>query len=138
VNETKPRPGWVWFISIWYTGGFVLGIVLTLLVWSGRLRLNPQGQAYFAKMTTLDIAFSVMQMLLVETAAITLFLLRKQATYFFWLVFGAGLASDFYYHILNHLPRKSDVWGKNPLLYIGTQLAVCIYCQSLKWKGTLT
>lgn len=133
---TKTRPGWVWFICIWYTLPIVVTALLIYLLLSGSLPLTPQGKASLAKLTTFDYVFGIVQLLLALSAAVTLFQLRRQATYFFWVAFGVGIASNVYYFVLNDGIRAAT-WTRL-LIYFGIQFKVCVYCEVLKKEGTLT
>jgi hypothetical protein len=137
---TKTRPGWVWFICIWITSGFVIYALLGYLYFSGSLPLTPQAKASIAKFSTFYWVISIVRPLLAESAAVALFLLRRQATYLFWLALGVGIPSDVYHFVLNDAIRSASIWhGRTGILiYIGANLAICVYCEHLKRKGTLT
>jgi hypothetical protein len=131
---TKTRPGWVWFIFIWNTFAFVVAARLMYLVLSGSLPLTQQAKASLAK-TTLGYVLGIVSSLLVESAAVALFLLRRQATYLFWSALGAGIAGDVFHLLLNDGIRVHGTWL---LVYLATQVTICVYCEHLKRKGTLT
>ena len=143
INEvpvTKPRPGWVWFICIWYTIGAVFSVLVLYRLFSGSLMLTQQAKASLASATTFDYVQSIVQPLLWEAAAVVLFLLRKGATYLFWSNLGINLASIVYHHVLNFGMRSNTFRGglTMALIAIGVNLAICVYCEHLKRIGTLT
>jgi hypothetical protein len=141
ILATRSRPGWVWFICIWYTVGFTLSTLEVYLALSHSLRLTPQTRGALGHLTTIDYVLAVVQPMLVGSAAVALFMLRRQATYLFWSAFGLGIASDVYRFVLNHgvwSQSQSQSLFHNSWVYIGMQLAVCLYCETLKRNGTLT
>lgn len=138
VLPTRSRPGWVWFICIWYAVGVAVAILDAYIVFSGSLRLPPEAKAALAHLTTIDYLLSVVGLLLAASAAVALYFLRRQATYLFWSAFGVGIASNVYDSVLKHGVSQSRSLFHNPWVYIGTQLAICLYCESLKRNGTLT
>jgi hypothetical protein len=140
ITATKTRPGWVWFIFIWYTVNFVVNVLLFALFLSKSLPMTPQYKAGLTHVTTFDYVHAIMQLLLLGSAALVLFLLRKQATYLFWLFLGFNLVSAVYYDVLNNGLRPHIFGGKvtTALVAIGSNVAICIYCEALKRNGTLT
>ena len=140
VPATKTRPGWVWFICIWYTIGAVFSTLMLYRLYSGSLLLTPQAKASLAGATTFDYLQSIVQPLLWESAAVVLFLLRREATYLFWSLLGINVASVVYHHVLNYGIRSNTIRGgiTTALIAVGANLVICVYCEHLKRKGTLT
>jgi hypothetical protein len=140
VPATKTRPGWVWFICIWYTIGAVFSTLMLYRLFSGSLLLTPQAKASLAGATTFDYLQSIVQPLLWESAAVVLFLLRREATYLFWSLLGINVASVVYHHVLNYGIRSNTIRGgiTTALIAVGANLVICVYCEHLKRKGTLT
>jgi hypothetical protein len=137
---TKTRPGWVWIICIWITSGFVIYALLGYLYFSGSWPLTAQAKASIPKFSTFDMVTGIVGPLLAESAAVALFLLRRQATYLFWSSLGVGIISNVHHFVLNDGIRSNSIWqGRSGILIsIGTQLAFSVYCEHLKRKGTLT
>jgi hypothetical protein len=140
VQVTKPRPGWVWFICIWYTIGAVFSMLMLYRLFSGSLLLTPLAKASLASVTTFDYVQGIVQPLLWELAAVVLFLLRRAATYLFWSNLGINLASIVYHHVLNYGFRSNTIRGgiTTALIAVGANLVICAYCEHLKRNGTLT
>jgi hypothetical protein len=136
----KKRPGWVWVISIWYTISFVVASLLAYMTFSGLIPSTPQLKAYIGGLTTIDYVFTVVQPLLSLSAAAALFLLRKQATYLFWLLFAVGVASHVWQFDLRSgaAGTNSTPGGSMGVFFaMGIQLAICVYVVNLKRQGTL-
>ena len=55
--------------------------------------MTPQFKAYIGGLTAVDYIFTYVQPLLSISAAVALFLLRRQATYLFWSLLAVGVAS---------------------------------------------
>jgi hypothetical protein len=137
---TKKRPGWVWVISIWYTISFVVASVLAYLTFSGIIPMTPQLKAYIGSLSTIDYVFTVFQPLLSVSAAVALFLLRRQATYLFWLLLAVGVASRVWqYDLRSGITGVGSMPGGSTGAFfaMGIQLAICIYVENLKRRGTL-
>jgi hypothetical protein len=140
VPATKKRPGWVWVISIWFAISSVVASLLAYLTFSGVIPMTPQLKAYIGSLSTIDYVFTVVQPLLSISAAVALFLLRRQATYLFWLLLAVGVASHVWQYDLRIGITGS---GSTPdastgaFFAMGIQLAICIYVESLKRRGTL-
>jgi len=106
---TKTRPGWVWFICIWITSGFVISALLGYLYFSGSWPLTAQVKASIPKFSTFDWVIAIVGPLLAESAAVALFLLRRQATYLFWSNLGVGIISGVHYFMLNDETRSNSI-----------------------------
>lgn len=137
---TKKRPGWVWFICTWYAIIFVIAAVSMYLIFSGKLPKTPQMDAYIGSLSTSDYVLGVVGPLLSISAAATLFLLRKVATYLCWSSFALSVAS----HVWQYDLRGATGFHSTPaasagaLIGMGLHFAVCVYVQDLKKRGTLT
>ena len=138
---TKERPGWVWVISIWYAISFVVASLLAYLTFSGIIPMTPQLKAYIGSLSAIDYIFTVVQPLLSVSAAVALFLLRRQATYLFWLLLAVGVASHVWrYDLRSGIAGADSMPGGSTGVFfaMGIQLAICIYVQNLKRRGTLS
>jgi len=141
VPSTKKRPGWVWVISVWYTISFVVASLLAYLTFSGVIPMTPQLKAYIGSLSTIDYVFTVVQPLLSVSAAVALFLLRRQATYLFWLLLAVGVASHVWqYDLRTRITEVQSMPGGSTGAFfaMGIQLAICVYVQNLKRRGTLS
>jgi hypothetical protein len=138
---TKKRPGWVWVISVWYTISFVLASVLAYLTFSGLIPMTPQFKAYIGGLTAIDYIFTIIQPLLSVSAAVALFLLRRQATYLFWSLLAVGVASHVWqYDLRSGISGAHSMPGGSPGAFfaMGVQFAICIYVENLKRRSTLS
>lgn len=136
----KKRPGWVWIISLFYALGFLALVrFIFMFVW-GTLPVTAQLREYLAGLGTFGLFMGIMQPLTSVSAAAALFLLRKEATYLFWLSLSFGIVSGVWTYAI-----KSGVAGAHTgtasstgaLIGIAIQLGVCFYVQQLKLQGTL-
>ena len=138
---TSKRPGWVWFISIWYVISFVVASSMAYLTFSGTIPMTPQFKAYIGGLTAVDYIFTVGQPLLSVSAAVALFLLRRQATYLFWSLLAVGVASHVWqYDLRSGMAGTQSMPGGTTGVFfaMGIQLAICIYVENLKRRGTLS
>ncbi len=141
VRETKKRPGWVWVISVWYAISFVVASLLAYLTYSGIIPMTPQFKAYIGGLTAVDYIFTVVQPLLSVSAAVALFLLRRQATFLFWSLLAFGVASHVWqYDLRSGIAGAQSMPGGTTGVFfaMGIQLAICIYVENLKRRGTLS
>jgi hypothetical protein len=139
-QATKKRPGWVWVISVWYTISFVVTSLLAYLTFSGIIPMTPQFKAYIGGLTAIDYLFTVVQPLLSVSAAVALFLLRRQATYLFWSLLAVGVASHVWQYELGSRTTGAQSMpggGTGAFFAMGVQFAICVYVQNLKRRGTL-
>lgn len=139
-HATKKRPGWVWFISIWYAISFVVASLMAYLTFSGIIPMTPQFKAYIGGLTAVDYIFTYVQPILSISAAVALFLLRRQATYLFWSLLAVGVASHVWqYDLRSRVTEVQSMPGGSigVLFALGIQFAICIYVQDLKKRGTL-
>jgi hypothetical protein len=129
----------VWFICIWYAFDFVFAAFAECMVVFGSSQFSQHVRASLMHMTAFDNVFGVVQPVLMISAAVALFLLRRQATYLFWSVFGFGLALDVFHFIIKvQVRRATFISGREmEVFFIASQVAVCLYCEHLKRNGTL-
>jgi hypothetical protein len=137
---TKKRPGWVWAICIFYSISFVVLCLLMYLIFSGAVPMTPQLKAALARLSAFDYVVIIVQPLLSISAAVALFLLRRQATFLFWSSLAVAVAADVWQFALgsgmtafNSRPGASS----GAFFGFGIQLAVCFYAESLRIQGTL-
>ena len=131
----------MWFIFIWYTFSFVFVVLMEYLVLSKAMPHTPQFEESLTKISTFDYLQMSVQTLFSETAAVALFLLRRQATYLFWALLAFNIALNIFYHYIRTnavQPNRLLGSGGISLIAIGTNLAICLYCEHLKRNGTLT
>lgn len=121
------RPRWVWIISVYYCGMFVLSYVLLFLALSHSIPVPEVIRALGENRTPLEWAVLVVQSLISLSAAIALFFLRKEAYYLFTTGFVIGLG-----WILWH---SLTVMAATGMLILA---AVCLYTRKLSRQGQLT
>jgi hypothetical protein len=140
VTAARKRPGWVWAISIFYAISFVVLVLSMYLVFSGAIPMTPQLKADLGRMTAFDYIVIIVQPLLSVSAAVALFLLRRQATYLFWSSLAVAVASAVWQMALR---SGTTAFNSRPgastggLIGFGIQLAVCFYVENLRIQGTL-
>jgi hypothetical protein len=142
-SKVKKRPVWVWIISIFMllSAGWTLLIPHLLVMKAGSvpLNFNPARQAYFSDLTTVDDSLSLLVAFANLIGAITLFLLRKVAVYFFASVLFANLTLTAW----NALTKSSTAAISGPG-FVGAIMgwalltAICLYSWKLSKAGVLT
>ena len=135
VEAARPRlrPGWVWVISIWYAISAAWQLFSLYMLWSGSVPLAQK--AYFGNWTSFDYASSIVLIVLTLSAALALFLLRKQAVSLFSLALALNIALSVW-----HMASQGWVPGTILLSVIigsGIFIAVCIYSRRLAKAGIL-
>lgn len=98
-SDLNKRPALVWIISIFFlvSAGYTLYAFILLI--SGAVYLNPQQEMYLASLSYFDYITTIGIGVLNLGGAVALFLLRKQAPYFFLGGFILGLASTVYHAV---------------------------------------
>jgi len=135
----RQRPAWVWVISIWYAISPTWTLLSLYLVRSGFIPIAPASKAYFDSLTVFDYALSITVGVLNLSAAVALFLLRKQAFPLFSIVLAINIM-----FVSWHIATKGAiaVIGGTGLFGVvignGILLAVCIYSRHLAKAGVLT
>jgi hypothetical protein len=140
ARGARKRPGWVWIISLFYALGFLALVRIILMIASGALPVNAQFKQYIANLGTFGFFMLIFQPLVSLTAAVALFMLRKEATTLFWLLLGFAVISNLWAFAM-----KSGITGGHAkpvsltgaVIGIGIQLIVCLYARQLKVQGTL-
>ena len=133
------RPGWVWLICTFYCFSLCWTVLSFYLIFSGRIPVTPAQRSYFEGFTALDWASTVLVVALNATAAVFLFLLRRQCV----RLFGAGLIlgiSLIVWHVLTkgYLAAMPAGGGFGQLIGIAIQLGVFLYSRRLAHRGVLT
>jgi hypothetical protein len=140
VRGARKRPRGVWMISILYTLSFLLLVRFVFLVASGALPVSTQLRQYLANLGTIGVFLAIFQPLLALTAAIALFLLRKEATFFFWILLGiAFISNGWSFAVRSGLPgtQGGPGLGVGVIISMVLQLCTCLYVQQLRMEGTL-
>ena len=140
VPLTRKRPGWVWAICVMYATGFV-GIALSLyMIWSGAIPMNPQIKQALENLSTFDYVVTIVQPLLSLSAAVALFLLRRQATYLFWSSFAFAIGANLWQFALKGGMTAVDATpgaSTRAIVGLAVNFAVCLYAENLRMEGTL-
>jgi hypothetical protein len=140
ARGAKKRPVWVWLISVFYALSFLVLVRLIALIASGAVPASAQLSKYLASLGTFGFFLGILQPLISLAAAATLFMLRKEATYLFWLLLGFTVVSNLWTFALKSGIGGGPAKSGSPLgaiIGIGIQLFVCLYAQQLKVQGTL-
>lgn len=125
-QTTLRRPRWVWLISAYYCGMFVLSYSLLLLALSQPTVVPTAITALGEDLTPVEWAVLLLQSFIALSAAIALFFLRKEALYLFTAGFVIGFA-----WLLWHSLSVMAVTGMLILT------AVCLYTRQLSKQGHL-
>jgi hypothetical protein len=64
------RPIWIWLISLFFFLSAIWTLLSFYLIWSGSFPLEPAQKAYFARLTLIDYALSIIGGLLNMSAAV--------------------------------------------------------------------
>ncbi len=137
-NEKRKRPVWVWVISILFFLSAASTLFSYYLIASGKIPLSPTEKAYLESLTSVDITISILIGLINLIGAVNLFLLRKQAFYFFLSAFILNVAVTVW-QILNkgfvEAMQASGLIGM--LIGWGILVVVCVYTKKLEKSGIL-
>ena len=92
IKSDKPRrPKLVWAICIWYLFSVAwMGISFWMLV-TRRIDMPPATDAYLANLSMIDLALSLVGIVLTLATVVSLFLLRKIASRLLATLFALGL-----------------------------------------------
>lgn len=136
-NQAK-RPVLVWVIAVFYGISAVLTALSFYLIYSDRIPLDSELQAFFASQSAFDQVRTFVIGATNLGAAIFLFLMRKPAAYLFPLGFGLELVATFW-EVLTGDWQTAFSAGGWVGVFIGTgiSIAVCVYCWRLLQRGAL-
>ena len=98
-NTKASRPKLVWVITIFYFVSFVFTASSFVLIYSGKIPVNPAGQNYLASLTAFDLVVSGAIAICKLIATTLLFMLRRQAFHLFTTAFIIGFVLTFYHAI---------------------------------------
>ena len=103
--------------------------------------MTPEAKAYVESLTSIDYAMTAIQGLISLSAAVSLFLLRKEAYYLFWLSL-VTLIPMTLWHVFGRqwLSAMESIKGATPGAISGLVIliAVCLYVTRLRKSGKLT
>jgi hypothetical protein len=139
--QPRRRPVWVWVISAYYILSLLWGWLAFYVVLSGSIPMTPEAKAYVEGLTSIDYAMTAIQGLISLSAAVSLFLLRKEAYYLFWLSL-VTLISMTLWHVFGRQwlsamesMKGATAGGISGLVIL---IAVCLYVTRLRKSGKLT
>ena len=137
TDQISKRPIPVWIISAFFFFSAIYTLYSFAIVLSGNVNLTPQMQRYLESLTPLNYIISIGIGFLNLSGAITLFMLRKHAAYFFLSGLILSIAS-FVYNILTTNWLETGAAGViGAFLSQLLVLAVVIYAFRLRKRGTL-
>jgi uncharacterized membrane protein YecN with MAPEG domain len=138
IAKNKKRPVWVWAISLFFFVSSVYTLLSFYLIYSGRIPLQSAQKAYLNSLTFIDIGLSVLLLLTNLTAAVLLFLLRKQTFYLFAIALVANLLMTIWHTISNNFMANMSS-GRLIGMVIGwiILLVICVYTKHLEKAGVL-
>ena len=137
-QNVRKRPGWVWAISIFYFISAVFTLLSFYVIFSGRISIDPAQKAYFDSLTPIDYGITIILGLLNLTGVVTLFLLRRQAFYFFTGSFIVNILMTIW-HLLSKgwIAAIGGPGLVGVIISWGLLIAVCLYSRSLIKAGVL-
>ena len=139
VQQSSPRPVWVWVISAFYLLSVGWMLLSFALIFSGAIKINAAQQAYFASLTRVDWFFSLSIGVIGIAGAISLFLLRRLAVVLFSLALVLNLALTAFQTIRTNLAEALGGSGLFGLLLGWLILvAVILYARGLTKRGVLS
>jgi hypothetical protein len=138
-QDKKKRPVLVWIISIYFIFSLLFTLLSFIIIFSGIIPLQPAQKAYFENLTIFDHTYTILIMLANLIGAITLFLLRKFAFYFFTFALLLNILSTIY-NILSKgwVEAIGGVGLIGSIIGLGIIVAICFYSWLLCRKGILT
>jgi len=139
IMETKAsRPALIWVITIFYLISIVFTALSFVLVYSGRIPVNPGTQQYLASLTVFD---HVMTGIIVGRnliATILLFMLRKQAFHLFAAAFTITILSTVYQSVAKGWTQALGGSGViSALIGYGISFSIIMYSFRLRQRGIL-
>jgi len=138
-KNVKKRPGWVWAISIFYFISAVFTLFSFYLIFSGKISIEPAQKAYFDSLTPLDHGITIILGFFNLTGAVTLFLLRRQALYFFTGSFAVNILMTVWHSLSKGWVAAIGGPGLvGVIIAWGLLIAVCLYSRRLIKAGVLT
>lgn len=135
----RKRPIGVWVVSIWYAASALWTGLSFYLVLGGVLALNPAQKAYFQRLSAFDYLFVILLGLITLSAAVTLFLLRKQAVRLFFAALGLnGIMTIWHSIAKGAFSAIGRPGAAGAVLGLVVLFAVYLYSWKLARAGILT
>jgi hypothetical protein len=131
------RPTWVWIISIFYLMSGVGLLYSYALVFSGKVPFTAAQADYFRHMTTFDYVFAATQNVLLYSAAVFLFLMRKPAAYLFLLCLLLSIPGAFLVIRKGFFGLYGGLGLFGTILGYAISIAICVYAWRLLKRGAL-
>lgn len=135
----KRRPRGVWLIVVYYVLSAGWTLLSFALIASGALDLDPAQRAYFASLNRFDWFLTLTIAVLMLTASVLLFRLRREALSFFAAGFAVNLALTAIQVVRTSLVEAVGLAGMLGMLLAFLILAaVILYVRGLARRGVLT
>jgi hypothetical protein len=132
------RPIWVWLISLFYIVSAGWTLLSFALIWTGVIPLEAEQKAYFARLSAIDYAATIIIGASNFIGAIMLFLLRKAAVGLFLTALILTLALTIWQSATKGWVEAMGGPGLvGALIGYAILLAVCVYAWHLSRKGVL-
>jgi hypothetical protein len=131
------RPLLVWLITLFSGLAIVLTLASFVLVYSGRVPLNPAEKSYFQGLGIFDHATTALLMVLNTAGVILLFRLRKSAVP---LIVGASalnLALTIRAELVTRWAQATGPVHTGAICGVGLALAIAYYAENLRRKRLL-
>lgn len=140
TNEagSRKRPVWVLIISIFYLLSASWTLFSFYLILTGSITLQPAQKEYFENLTVLDYSFTILTGLANLIGAVTLFLLRRHAFYFFTGTLILNVLMTVWHAVSKGWIQAIGGPGLvGALIGMGILVAICIYSWRLTKAGVL-
>ncbi|MES2933322.1 MAG: hypothetical protein V4805_07525 [Pseudomonadota bacterium] len=138
AEELRKRPLLVWIISIFYGFSAIITPFSFYAIKSGMLPLTIAHEQYFASLGAIDWLMNALNALVILSAAVSLFLLKRVTTKF-WGISVATVMLNHIYHIfaknwLGTVPISGQIAASFGFAVL---LAVFFYVKRLAARGVL-
>ena len=135
----KKRPILVWIITIFFLISAGWTLLAYLLIFSGSIQITSAQKTYFDSMSFFDYGYSIFIAIVNLSGAITLFILRKIAFYFFVTALSANILATIWNIIAKNYVEAIGTSGLiGMFIGLGIAASITYYSFSLKNKGILS
>lgn len=139
MSGSTKRPVWVWIISGFYVFSTFWVLAGYALIYSGSVSVSAPQKTYLDSLSPIDHGLTAVRVLVNLTGAASLFLLRRQAFYFFVGAFALNLLMSAWHALTKGWVAALGGSGLvGVLISLGVITAICAYSWRLTKAGVLT
>jgi hypothetical protein len=132
------RPKLVWVVFLFYLLSVGYTALSFFLIFSGYVSVSAEQAAYFRNLSVFDWAITCLTATLNLAAAISIFLLRKVAFFFFVISLGLSVLQTLVQvFTTNFVAALGGPGALGVVIGFAISIAVCTYAWRLKARGTL-